>query len=107
MQEERRSLDLQAHDAAEVPQLGGAGRALMAGAIADVDGISLATGTADAGFINPAIYRLDRQPGAIADVVPGGNQAQMRVDHAFTYIQGGKGVLYSFRELTYEGLINY
>jgi subtilase family serine protease len=80
---------------------------LMAGVIADVDGIQLATGGSDVGFINPAIYRLVRRPGAINDVVPGGLQGQLRVDHAFTYIQNGKGLLYSFRELTYEGTITY
>ena len=44
------------------------------------------------GFINPAIYKLDGTPGAIDDILPGGNQAQIRVDHAFTYIPSAKGV---------------
>jgi subtilase family serine protease len=80
---------------------------LLAGVIADVDAASAAAGRADVGFINPAIYRLSTVPGAIYDVVPGGNQAQLRVDHAFTYITGATGYLYSFRELTYEGPITF
>jgi subtilase family serine protease len=79
----------------------------LAGVIADVDAASAAAGLADVGFINPAIYRLGSVPGAIYDVVPGGNQAQLRVDHAFTYITGATGYLYSFRELTYEGPITF
>jgi hypothetical protein len=40
--------------------------------------------------------------------LPGGKQGQLRVDHAFTYFgPGAKGVLYSFRELTYEGPIMF
>jgi subtilase family serine protease len=80
---------------------------LMAGVIADVNGVAQATGGSDVGFINPAIYRLASNPAAIDDVLPGGKQGQLRVDHAFTYIQNGKGLLYSFRELTYEGPITY
>jgi subtilase family serine protease len=81
---------------------------LMAGILADVDQLATKAGGADVGFINPAIYRLDTTPGAIADVLPGGNQAQLRVDHAYTYLlPTSKGVLYSFRELTYEGPITY
>jgi subtilase family serine protease len=76
---------------------------LLAGIIADADGMA---GVA-AGFINPAIYKLNGTPGAITDIVPGGNQAQIRVDHGYTYISGAKGFLYSFRELTYEGPIAY
>jgi subtilase family serine protease len=76
---------------------------LLAGIIADTD----QTAGVDVGFINPAIYKLNSTSGAITDIVPGGKQGQLRVDHAFTYIQGGKGVLYSFRELTYEGPITY
>jgi subtilase family serine protease len=91
------------------PRYGGTSLAspLMAGVIADVDGILAATGGSDVGFINPAIYRLDLKPGAISDVLPGGLQAQLRVDHAFTYLPGAKGFLTSFRELTYEGVITY
>jgi subtilase family serine protease len=80
---------------------------LLAGVIADVDAASAAAHRGDVGFINPAIYRLSTEPGAIYDVVPGGDQAQLRVDHAFTYITGAKGVLYSFREITYEGPITF
>ncbi|MGO9078927.1 MAG: protease pro-enzyme activation domain-containing protein [Streptosporangiaceae bacterium] len=76
---------------------------LLAGVIADAD---QAAGT-PAGFINPAIYRLDRKAGAIDDILPGGNQAEYRVDHAFTYVTGAKGDIQSFRELTYEGVITY
>jgi subtilase family serine protease len=76
---------------------------LLAGVIADAD---QAAGV-PVGFINPAIYRLDAKAGAIDDILPGGKQAEYRVDHAFTYITGGKGDLRQFRELTYEGAITY
>ena len=76
---------------------------ILAGVIADAD---QAAGVA-VGFINPAIYKLDGTPGAIDDIVPGGKQAQVRVDHAFTYIPSAKGYIQSFRELTYEGAITY
>jgi hypothetical protein len=76
--------------------------------IADADSAAIGAGGAAVGFINPAIYRLSNTPGAITDIVPGGNQGQVRVDHAFTYLgPGAKGSLYSFRELTYEGPIVY
>jgi subtilase family serine protease len=92
------------------PRYGGTSLAspLMAGTIADVDGLQLASGGSDVGFINPTIYRMVRTPGAIYDVLPGGDQGQLRVDHAFTYLlPTSKGVLYSFRELTYEGPITF
>jgi subtilase family serine protease len=76
---------------------------LLAGVIADTDQVA----GVPVGFINPAIYRLDTKPGAIDDIVPGGKQAEYRVDHAFTYISGAKGVIQQFRELTYEGVITY
>jgi subtilase family serine protease len=81
---------------------------LLAGVIADADSAAIGAGGAAVGFINPAIYRLSNTSGAITDIVPGGNQGQVRVDHAFTYLgPGAKGSLYSFRELTYEGPIVY
>jgi subtilase family serine protease len=81
---------------------------LLAGVIADADQASAAAGGSAVGFINPAIYRLDKTPEAINDVVPGGKQAELRVDHAFTYLgPGAKGDVFSFRELTYEGTITY
>jgi subtilase family serine protease len=81
---------------------------LLAGVIADVDGVAEAHGGSAVGFINPAIYRLDTKPGAIDDIVPGGLQAQYRTDHAFTYISPtAKGFVYSFREITFEGTITY
>jgi len=76
---------------------------LLAGVIADAD---QAAGTA-VGFINPAIYKLDGTSGAIDDIVPGGKQGQVRVDHAFTYVPSAKGYIQSFREITYEGAITY
>ena len=76
---------------------------ILAGVIADAD---QAAGIA-VGFINPAIYKLDGTSGAIDDIVPGGNQAQIRVDHASTYVAGAKGFINSFREITYEGVITY
>ena len=88
------------------PRYGGTSLAspLMAGVIADVDGVA----GADVGFINPAVYALDAQHGAIDDVLPGGKQAELRTDHAYTYLgPGSTGFLISFRELTYEGTITY
>ena len=76
---------------------------ILAGVIADAD---QAAGT-PVGFINPAIYKLDGTAGAIDDILPGGKQAQVRVDHANTYVPGAKGFIQSFRELTYEGAITY
>jgi subtilase family serine protease len=76
---------------------------ILAGVIADAD---QAAGVA-VGFINPAIYKLDSTPGAIDDILPGGKQGQLRVDHAFTYVPGAKGYLKQFRELTYEGALTY
>ena len=81
---------------------------LLAGVIADADQVAIDAGGAAVGFLNPAIYRLNTVSGAIGDVLPGGNQSQLRVDHAATYLgAGAKGFLDSFRELTYEGPIVY
>ena len=60
---------------------------ILAGVIADAD---QAAGT-PVGFINPAIYKLDGTAGAIDDILPGGKQAQVRVDHANTYVLRGQG----------------
>jgi subtilase family serine protease len=76
---------------------------LLAGVIADAD---QAAGV-PVGFINPAIYRLDAVSGAIYDIVPGGNQAQDRVDLAVSYVPGATGYVQQFREITYEGVITY
>ena len=76
---------------------------LLAGVIADADQVA---GGSPVGFINPAIYGLDTKPGAIDDILPGGKQAQYRVDHGFTY-GATSGYIDSFRELTYEGVITY
>ncbi len=81
---------------------------LLAGVIADADQVAIDAGGAALGFINPAVYRLVTRAGAIDDIRPGGKQAQLRVDHAFTYLgPGAKGFLHSFRQLTYEGPIVY
>jgi subtilase family serine protease len=76
---------------------------ILAGVLADAD---QAAGVA-VGFINPAIYKLDGTSGAISDILPGGKQAQLRVDHADAVVPGAKGFAQSFRELTYEGAITY
>ncbi len=76
---------------------------LLAGVIADAD---QAAGV-PVGFINPAIYRLDAVSGAIYDIVPGGKQAQYRVDQASAYVPGATGYIEQFREITYEGVITY
>ncbi len=90
------------------PRFGGTSLAspLLAGVIANVDGLQRASGGSDVGFINPTIYRLVRSPGGISDVLPGGKQAQLRVDHAI-FETGGKGSITSFRQLTYEGPITF
>ncbi len=80
---------------------------LLAGVIADADQAAIAAGGSSIGFINPAIYRVDKRAGAIDDIVPAGKQAEYRVDHAFTYVPGAKGTIQQFRELTYEGIITY
>lgn len=76
---------------------------LLAGVIADAD---QAAGSA-VGFINPAIYGLDRVSGAIDDILPGGKQGMYRVDLASTYVPGARGFIKQFREVTYEGVITY
>jgi subtilase family serine protease len=81
---------------------------LLAGLVADTDSAAIADGGTVLGFINPAIYRLHNTLGAIADVTPGGKQAQYRTDHAYTYLgPGAPGLIFSFREITYEGTIVY
>jgi subtilase family serine protease len=79
---------------------------LLAGVIADADSASAAAGGAAVGFINPALYRLDTASGAIDDILPGGLQAEYRVDYADNYVSA-TGTLQSFRELTYEGPVTY
>jgi subtilase family serine protease len=79
---------------------------LLAGVIADADSASVASGGAAVGFVNPALYRLDTASGAIDDILPGGLQAEYRVDYADNYVSA-TGTLQSFRELTYEGPITY
>jgi subtilase family serine protease len=81
---------------------------LLAGVIADADQSSIAAGGSFVGFINPDIYRLNTQSGAIDDILPGGKQAQYRTDKASTYIgPGAKGFVYSFREITFTGKVTY
>ncbi len=103
----RPARDLPERDRSSTARPGTAGpaspRRCWRACIADAD---QAAGVA-VGFINPAIYKLDGTPGAIDDILPGGKQAQIRVDHAFTYVPGAKGFIKSFRELTYEGAITY
>ena len=48
---------------------------LLAGLVADTDSAAIADGGTSVGFINPAIYRLNSNAGAIADVTPGGSRA--------------------------------
>lgn len=76
---------------------------LLAGVIADTD---QAAGGA-VGFINPAIYGLHGNAGAIDDILPGGLQGMYRVDLASTYVPGAKGFIQQFREVTYEGVMTY
>ncbi len=76
---------------------------LLAGVIADAD---QAAGGA-VGFINPAIYGLHSNAGAIDDILPGGKQGMYRVDLASSYVPGAKGFIQQFREVTYEGVMTY
>jgi subtilase family serine protease len=80
---------------------------LLAGVVADADAVTMAHGGAALGFINPLIYRLHANSGAIQDIVPGGKQGQFRRDYASLIVTGLKGYFDSFRELTYEGPITY
>jgi subtilase family serine protease len=74
---------------------------LFAGVMADAD--QAAGGPL--GFVNPALYALDAPATASSayyDVVPGGNQALMRVDY-LNSVNAAAGVLKSVRVLDYEG----
>ena len=59
---------------------------LLAGVIADAD---QAAGGA-VGFINPAIYGLHSNAGAIDDILPGGKQGMYRVNLASSYVPGAR-----------------
>jgi subtilase family serine protease len=77
---------------------------LFAGEMADAD---QAAG-ASLGFVNPLLYRLDAAPTTTAsttfyDVVPGGNQALVRVDY-LNGLNPAAGTLTSVRILDYQGL---
>ena len=76
---------------------------LLAGVIADADSVSQSA----VGFLNPAIYKMDKTPGAIQDIKPGGDQAQWRVDFTDSYVQGGLGKIDSVREIAYTGPVSY
>jgi subtilase family serine protease len=80
---------------------------LLAGLIADVDSASIAAGGAAVGFLNPSLYHLNTESGAIQDIVSGGLQADYRVDHANTYVGGATGTIDSFREFVYDGPVTY
>lgn len=76
---------------------------LLAGMIALAD---QASGTS-LGFLNPLLYKLSTaDPSAVDDVVPGGNQAQSRVDYA-NLVDPSNGYLVSTRVITYEGTETY
>jgi subtilase family serine protease len=76
---------------------------LFAGVVALADqasGISL-------GFLNPALYKLEKSDAAaINDIVPGGKQSQARVDYANEF-NSSAGLLYQTRIITYEGTETY
>ncbi len=76
---------------------------LLAGVIADSDGAA----GASAGFINPTIYTFTYASGALYDIVPGSHSAQYRVDFANQVGVASKGVVQSFRIITYEGIEEY
>jgi subtilase family serine protease len=76
---------------------------LFAGVVADAD--QAAGGSL--GFLNPALYRVDKSdPSSIFDVVNGGKQALSRVDY-FNEVNASQGLLYSVRILAYEGVETY
>ena len=54
------------------------------------------------GFLNPALYSLYGDSGAITDVGPAGKQDQSRADYANS-ISPGDGFLYTTRIIDYEG----
>lgn len=72
---------------------------LFAGVMADAD---QAAGT-PLGFVNPLIYKLGAWPAsAYYDVVPGGNQALVRVDY-LDGVDAKEGTITSARTLDFEG----
>ena len=71
--------------------------------------IAVANGKAgtDLGFLNPALYQLDRSdPAAIKDITPPGKAIMARVDYANS-IDASQGFLYTTRIVTYEGPETY
>ncbi len=76
---------------------------VLAGLVAAANG----TSGADAGFLNPALYHLERaNPSAIYDIRPPGKATQARVDYANS-VNPANGLLYSTRIITYEGPETY
>lgn len=76
---------------------------LLAGLLADAD--QAARGSL--GFVNPALYALDRSHnGALYDVVQGGRQAMDRVDYV-NEINSQDGLLISVRTETFQGFETY
>jgi subtilase family serine protease len=71
---------------------------LFAGVVARAD---QAAGKA-LGFLNPDLYSLYGNSGALYDVLPAGKQDQSRADYANS-IGPGDGILYSTRIIDYEG----
>jgi hypothetical protein len=60
------------------------------------------------GFVNPALYELDRNgvAGAFYDVVPGGLQANVREDY-LNGVDASEGTLTSVRTFDYQGPEEY
>ncbi|MGI8571737.1 MAG: S53 family peptidase [Solirubrobacteraceae bacterium] len=71
---------------------------LMAGLIANADQIA----GRSLGFLNPALYALYGQSGAVNDVLPAGKQDQSRADFVNS-ISDAAGYRYSTRIIDYEG----
>ena len=76
---------------------------LLAGVVAQANQVS----GSDLGFVNPALYKLSRtDAAAIFDVVPAGNQANVRQD----FVNGvgpAAGVITSVRTFAFGGLEQY
>jgi subtilase family serine protease len=102
-------IQLDGKDAYSLTRWGGTSLAspLLAGLLADVDQAAAASGGASVGFINPSIYRLASNSGAITNILAPKKIAMYRGDHAYTLVPGMTGFAYQYRTVTYEGPITY
>lgn len=71
---------------------------LFAGVVARAD----ETAGGSLGFLNPALYSLDGNSGALYDIGPAGNQDMSRADYVNS-IDDSAGIYYTTRIIDYEG----